>query len=115
MGSKYSATIAFFRDVNGRMDGRGAYFAAETQHAGQSAWEEKIKTSDDYMKTRKCSGLTSILLEYHIDGHHNAFVNLTEAATHVNYQIPNDRTRTTQFLNSLKSTDPELLADIASI
>ena len=29
-GSKYAATIARFRDLNGRMDGRGAYFAAET-------------------------------------------------------------------------------------
>ena len=35
------------------MDGCGAYFAAETQHAGQAVWEEQIKTSDDYMKTRK--------------------------------------------------------------
>ena len=55
-------------------DGRGAYFAAETHHAGQAVWEEQIKTSDDYMKTRKWSGLTSMLLESHIDGHCNAFV-----------------------------------------
>ena len=94
-GSKYAATIARFRDVNRRMDGRGAYFSAETQHAGQAVWEEQIKTSDDYMKTRKWSGLTSMLLESHIDGHRNAFVNLTEAATHVKYRLPNDRTRTT--------------------
>ena len=67
------------------------------------------------MKTRKWSGLTSMLLESHIDGQRNAFVNLTEAATHVNYQLPNDSTRTTQFLNSLNSTDPELLAAIADI
>ena len=83
MGSTYAATIARFRDVNGRMDGRGAYFAAETQHAGQAFWEEQIKTSGEYMKTRKWSGLTSMLLESHIDGHRNAFVNLTEAATHM--------------------------------
>ena len=67
---------------------------------------EKLKTSDDYMKTRKWSGLTSMLLESHIDDRRNAFVNLTESATHVNYQLPNDRTRTTHFLNSLNSTDP---------
>ena len=29
----------------------------------------KIKTSNDYMKNRKWSGLTSMLLESHIDGH----------------------------------------------
>ena len=115
MGSKYAATIARFRDVNGRIDGRGAYFAVETQHAGQAVWEEQIKTSNDYMKTRKRSGLTSMLLESHIDGHLNAFINLTEAATHVYYQLPNDRKRTTQFLNSINSTDPELLADIAEL
>ena len=84
MGSKYAATIARFRGVNRRMDGHGAYFAAETQNAVQAVWEEKIKTSNDYMKTRKWSALTSMLLESHIDGHRNAFVNLTEAATHVN-------------------------------
>ena len=115
MGSKYAATIARFRDVNGRMDGCGAYFAAETQHAGQAVWEEQIKTSNDYMKTRKWSGLTSMILESHIDGHRNAFVNLTEGATHINYQLPNDRTRTTQFLNYLNSTDPELLAAVLAI
>ena len=114
-GSKYAATIARFYDVNGRMNGRGAYFAAETQHAGQAVWEEQIENSDDYTKTRKWSGLTSMLLESHIDGHRNAFVNLTEADTHVNYQLPNDRTRTTQFLNSLNSTDPELIAAIVDI
>ena len=79
MGSKYAATIARFRDVDGQMDGCGAYFAAETQHAGQAVWEGQNKNRDDYTKTRKWSGLTSMLLESHIDGHHNAFVNLTEA------------------------------------
>ena len=97
------------------MDGCGAYFFAETQHAGQAFWEEQIKTSGEYMKTRKWSGLTSMLLESHIDGHRNAFVNLTEAATHVKYQLPNDRTRKTQFLISLNSTNSELLAAIADI
>ena len=72
VGSKYAATIARFRDVNGRMDGRGAYFYSETQNAGQAVWEEQIKTSDDYMKTRKWNGLMSLLLKYHIDGHLNA-------------------------------------------
>ena len=67
------------------------------------------------MKTRKWSGLTSMILESHIEGHRNAFVNLTEDATHVNYQLPNDRTRTTQFFNYLNSTDPELLAAIVAI
>ena len=46
-GSKYAATTSSFRDVNGRMDGRGAYFAAETQSVSQAVWEEQIKTSDD--------------------------------------------------------------------
>ena len=53
MGSKYAATIACLRDINGQIYGRGANFAAETEHAGQAVWEEQIKTSDDYMKTRK--------------------------------------------------------------
>ena len=114
-GSKYAATIARFHDVNGRMDGCGAYFDAESQHAGQAVWGEQIKTSYDYTKTRKWSGLTIMLLESHIHGYSNVFVNLTEAATHVNYQLLNNRTRTIQFLNSLNSTDSELLVDMAAI
>ena len=41
VGSKYAATIARFRDINGQMGGRGAYFAAETQHAGQAVWGKR--------------------------------------------------------------------------
>ena len=42
-------------------------------------------------------------------------MNLTEAAHHVAYQLPNDRTRVTQFLDSMASQDPELLAAIAAV
>ena len=89
--------------------------AIKTQHAGQAVWEGIIKTSDDYIKTRKWNGLTSLTLESHIDGHRTAYVNLTEAAEHIDYQLPNNRTRVTQFLDSVTCIDPELLAAIAAV
>jgi hypothetical protein len=42
-------------------------------------------------------------------------VNLTEAAHHVAYKLPNERRRVTQFLDSMASQDPELLAAIAAV
>ena len=74
-----------------------------------------IKTSDDYIKTRKWNGLTLLTLESHIDGHCTAYVNLTEATEHIAYQLPNNRTRVTQFLDSIMCVDPELIAAIAAV
>ena len=42
-------------------------------------------------------------------------MNLTEAANHIAYQLPNERTRVTQFLDSISCQDPELLAGIAAV
>ena len=114
-GTKFHATIVRYRNVGGQQDGRGAYMAIKTQHAGQAVWESIIRTSDDYIKTRKWNGLTSLTLESHIDGHRTAFVNLTEAAEHIAYQLPNSRTRVTQFLDSVTCADPELLAAMAAV
>ena len=113
-GSKYAATIARFRR-NGVMDGRGAYLAVKSQHAGKAVWEAQIKTSDDFLKTRLWTGNANITLEAHIDGHRMAFVALTEASSHVAYQLPNDRTRVTYLLDSMNCTDPELLAAVAAV
>ena len=114
-GTKYHATIARFKNVNGRQDGHAAYMALKSQHAGQAVWEAQIKSSDDFMKGRKWNGQTTISLENHFDGHRNAYVNLTEASHHVAFQLPNERTRVTQFLDSLSCPDPELLAAIAAV
>ena len=114
-GTKYHATIARYKGVNGRQDGRSAYMALKSQHAGQAVWEAEIKSSDDFLKTRKWNGQSTISLEHHFDGHRNAYVNLTEAANHIAYQLPNERTRVTQFLDSISCQDPELLAGIAAV
>ena len=97
------------------MDGRGGSTEVESQNTGQAVWEEKIKTSDDFIKTRKWGSNTSILLDSHIDGHQNYFVNLTKASTHVAYHLPNTRTRVSQFLHLITCQDPDLLAYIAAV
>ena len=114
-GTKYHATIVRYRNINERQDSRGAYMAIKTQHAGKAVWEAQIKMSDDFIKGRKWNGQTTLTLESHIDGHRNAYVNLTEASHHIAYQLPNDRTRVTQFLDSIACQDPELLAAIAAV
>ena len=89
-GTKYHATIARFKGVNGRQDGCSAYMALKSQHAGQAVWESEIKTNDDFLKGRKWNGQTMILLEHHFDGHRNAYLVLTEAAHHISHQLPNE-------------------------
>ena len=77
------------------MDGRGAFLAVKSQHAGKAVWEAQIKKSDDFLKTRVWTGNATTTLEAHIDGHRMAYVALTEASSHVAHQLPNDRTRVT--------------------
>lgn len=113
-GSKYAATIARFRK-NGTMDGRGAFLAVTSQHAGKAVWEAIIKKHEDFLKTRTWTGNASISLEAHIDAHRMAFVALTEASTHVAFQLPNERTRVTHLLDSINCSDPELLAAVAAV
>ena len=113
-GSKYAATIVRFRR-RGVMDGRGAFLAVKSQHAGKAVWEAQIKKSEDFLKTRVWTGNSTTTLEAHIDGHRMAYVALTEASAHVAYQLPNDRTRVTYLLDSIRCTDPELLAAVAAV
>ena len=51
----------------------------------------------------------------HIDGHCNAHVALNGASHHINFQLPNDRSRVTNLLDSINCTDPVLLAAIAAV
>lgn len=114
-GTKYIATILRFRLANGIWDGRGAFLAVKSQHAGKSVWEAQIKENDDFVKARTWNGQTTTSLEVHIDGHRNAHVALTEASHHVDFQLPNERTRVTNLLDSIKCVDPTLLAAIAAV
>ena len=55
-GTKYLAMILQFRLANGIWNGRGAFLAVKSQHAGKSVWEAQIKENDDFVKARTWNG-----------------------------------------------------------
>ena len=111
-GTTYAATIVRFRRTR---DGRGALMALKAQHAGKAVWEKVLKDSETYMTQAEYTGTTSLTFANHADKHRTGFVNLTEAAVHVPYQVPNERTRVTHLLDSLKCQDAEFLASVTSV
>ena len=111
-GHDVSATIAPFRRTH---DGRGAYLAILTQHAGKSVWDRVVRDAMSVLQTRTWSGTTSVTLLQHTSMQRKAFIQLSEAGEHVPTELPNDRTRVTYLLDSLKTDNPKMLAGTAAI
>ena len=61
------------------------------------------------------TGQTRQTLVAHIDIHRQAYVALIEAAEHVSHQTPSERTHVSYLMNSIDSTDAEVLAGLAAI
>ena len=111
-GHDVSATIAPFRRTH---DGRGAYLAILTQHAGKSVWDRVVRDAMSVLQTRTWSGTTSVTLLQHTSMQRKAFIQLSEAGEHVPTELPNDRTRVSYLLDSLKTDNPKMLAGTAAI
>ena len=75
-GHDVSATIAPFRRTH---DGRGAYLAILTQHAGKSVWDRVVRDAMLVLQTRTWSGTTSVTLLQHTSMQRKAFIQLSEA------------------------------------
>ena len=50
-----------------------------------------------------------------VASHCNAYTQLSAAAAHVAYQLPNERSRLQDMLNNIESSDPRLLATLSTI
>ena len=99
------ATVVRFRKSR---DDRSAMMAIISQHAGKSVWEGRIKDATDFLTRRKWNGLSSVTLERHLDKQRMSFVALYEASVHVQHQLPQEQTRVTYLLGSIKSKDVEV-------
>jgi len=111
-GHDVSATIAPFHCTH---DGQGAYLAILTQHAGKSVWDQVVRDAMLVLQTRTWSGTTSITLLQHTLMQRKAFIQLSEAGEHVPTELPNDCTRVSYLLDSLKMDNPKMLAGTAAI
>ncbi len=108
-----SATIAPFRRM---LDGRGAFLAIKSQHAGRHVWDKIAKDALTLLKGRKWNGQSSITLAQHTTGQRTSYMRLVEASVHTPTEIPNPRQRVTDLLDSLDGVvNPKLLVAMAAV
>lgn len=98
-----------------KQDGRGAYLAIISQHAGVDKWDKELKTSEAFMHNRIWKGNNNFSLEKFLEGHRAAYTSMTQCAEHVTYQLPNERTRVGYLLQNIQSNDAELLTMLAQV
>ena len=87
----------------------------KSQHAGKAIYDQLVKEAENVLKNRLWSGTTSITLQQHIGFHQKAFINLSECAEQIPVDVPNERAQVTYLLDSLRTTDPNVLAAMAAV
>ena len=110
-GSVYASTI---KPYARKKDGRSAWMSMVSSHAGKDKWEQLQKDRTKFMMNSKWNGRT-FSLEKFTGLHRTSFVQLQEAALHVNFQLPTEHTRVGYLLDNMENSDPDLRAAIASI
>ena len=112
-GTIYEASIKPFER---RRDGRGAYLALIAQHAGKDKWLSIIDDAEKYINEKRWDGTASFTLQSHIERCRSAYVELETASQHVQFQLPNERTRVAKLLTSIENCcDPKVSARHAGI
>ena len=110
-GTTYGSTVKAF---SRRRDGRAAWLALVSSHAGSDKWESLQKENTRWLMNTKWNG-TTYSLEKFCNHHRSRFVNLEEAKNHVDFQLPTAHTRVGYLLDNIINTDADLRAAIANI
>ena len=110
-GTVYASTIKSYSRTK---NGRNAWLAMISSHAGQDKWEKLQKEKMDFLSNVKWNG-RSYSLDKFCTLHRSAYVALEEAAIHVNFQLPTEHTRVGHLIDNITHNDPDLRAAIASI
>ena len=112
-GTTYDTSINSFKKTS---DGRGAYLALISQHAGKDKWIKILRTAKTYVNEAKWDGTTSQLLQSHIERIRESYVDIENAAQHIKEQIPDPRTRVQSLIDSIEGcTDAKVCARVAAI
>ena len=96
-------------------NGRDAWLAIVTSHAGDDKWEKELRNQENFLKTRLWKGNTTFSLEKFIEQHRASYITMTQAAEHIPFQLPNERTRVTYLLDAIQCSDATLQAALAAI
>ena len=85
-----------------------------SSHCGKDKWETLQKEKLDFLMNTKWNGRIYSLDKF-CGAHRGAFVQLEEAAVHVDFQLPTEHTRVGYLIDNINNSDPDLRAAIASI
>ena len=110
-GTIYAPTIKPYARTK---DGRKAWQAIVSSHAGTDKWEQIMKDRLKFLMATKWNGKT-YSLEKFTGLHRSAYGALEEASQHVNFQLPTEHSRVTYLLDNITNTDPDLRAALASV
>ena len=110
-GGVYASTV---KPYNRTKDGRAAWNAMVSSHAGTDKWEQLQKDKMKFIMNTKWTGKT-YSLEKFCGLHRSAYVQMQEAALHVAFQLPNEHSRVGYLIDNISNSDPDLRAAIASI
>ena len=109
--SVYANTIKPFSRTK---DGRKAWKAMVASHVGDDKWENLQREKLRFLMNTIWNG-RSYSLEKFLGQHRSAFVQLEEAAMHVNIQLPTSHTRVGYLLDNIQNNDPDLRAALSNI
>ena len=109
--SIYSTTI---KPYSRKKDGRSTWNTMISLHASTDKWEKLQKECIRFLMNSIWNGRT-YRLEKFMNFHRTLFIQLEEAATRTNSQLPNDHTRVSYLIDNIVNNDPDLRAAIASI
>ena len=107
----YSNTIQPFKT---RKNGRGAWSALISSHVGEDKWEAIQKKNRTWLMSTKWMG-KSYSLEVFCSQHRAKHSQLEEAALHVQFQVPDERTRVGYLIDNIEHQNADLRAAIAQV
>ena len=110
-GTSCESTIKAF---SRKKDGRGAYLALISNHAGDAKYRAIAKKRQNLLQNIKWTG-NSYPLESHISNHRQAFDDLRECALHITTNVPSEPQRVEYLIDSITSKDNTLQAAIGLI
>ena len=110
-GTSCESTIKAF---SRRKDGRGAYLALVSNHAGDVKYRAISKTRQNLLQNIKWTGM-SYPLETHVSNHRQAYDELRDCSIHITVPVPSDAQRVEYLIDSISSKDTTLQAAIGII
>lgn len=110
-GTSVESTIKSF---SRRKDGRGAYFALISNHAGETKYRAIVKARMNLLQNIKWNG-RSYPLEQHVSNHRSAIDDLKDCAQHIQAAVPNTPQRVEYLLESITCQDSSLQAAMGNV